>query len=240
MSYASTVLLIGAGLLVSLTGSQGGGDSSFFERTSYTKEYDSSLKELYAVLDVGDADLTIRDATPDLVYARFAEFTRKPETNTEFEGDKARVLLKHRSGRGINSFIHVDTDEVDDWTVKFCELLPLTLECTGDKADLHLNLATTPLRKLKLEAVDSEAYIKIGDLVPDVELGLFGDASKIRLRVPREAALKVKGNDYDAYLKQLGLIKKDGLFETDGFDTSSYRITVDLDERLKSLSIDTY
>jgi len=64
--------------------------------------------------------------------------------------------------------------------------------------------------------------------------------SKLRLRIPRDAGLRVIGVGDDEYLQQVGLSREDGGFISDGYDTLQNKIDVDLDDRFRSLSIDYY
>lgn len=148
ISYATTVVLVGAAVWIAFESSRNGGSASFFSRTSFVEEYDPSVTQIRAMLDVGDGDLTIRDATGDIVYARFAEFTRKPKIS--YEVNEGRAVIEFVENKGIvRSPISVRTGEYSDWIVKFSDKTPLELVCRGDGSDMHLNLATTPLRKLE-------------------------------------------------------------------------------------------
>ncbi|MCB2230623.1 hypothetical protein KQH82_07900 [bacterium] len=239
ISYLTTVALVGAAVWIAFDATGSGDESDFFSRTSFVEEFDPAVEKIDALLDVGDGDLTIRDATRDMVYARFAEFTRKPKVS--YEVQDGRALVEFSEDRGIfRSPISVRTDNISDWIVKFSDKTPLELVCRGDNSDMHLNMATTPLRKLQLEAPSTIVYVKIGNLEPEVKVSLFGSDADVKLRVPREAGLQINGKDYRSFLEKIGLIEKGDLFISEGFDTLQPKISVDLDERLRSLSIDTY
>jgi len=183
----------------------------------------------------------VRDATDDLLYGRFRKFTQKPEYKLEFEDDEANLSLTSSHSRWFkHGFIHVETDEEDDWRLAFSNEVPLVLKCYGDHSDIHLNLATTPLRELLLDADDADIYLKVGDLEPNVRIIVSGADSKFRLRVPHQIGLRVSGVDDDGYLREIGLDRQNGFFMSDGYDTLPQRIEVDLDDRFRSLSIDYY
>jgi hypothetical protein len=50
----------------------------------------------------------------------------------------------------------------------------------------------------------------------------------------------VIGVDIDNYLERLGLISSDNAFVSQGYDTLQQKIVLDVDDKLKSFSIDTY
>jgi hypothetical protein len=242
IAYATTVCLMAGGLWIVFDASAGPDGSSFFSRTSFSEKLDPEAREIFAEMEIDDAEVTVRDATDALVYARFAEFTPKPRVSYDLDEEGvARLKFSSRAGRQWSHIIHYEDGYRYDWSVKFSESLPLTLECYGEDADLHLNFATTPLRNLKLDAENTDVYLKIGDIESEVTVAIFGVDSEVKLRVPRESGLRISGRDFAALLARVGLVElADGIFVSEGYDTSSQRINVDLDERLKSLSIDTY
>ena len=240
ISYLTTIALVAGAVYVAYSVSGGIGRSSFFTRTTFVEDWDSSVENLRAVLRLGDGSLTIRDSGDDMVYARFREFTHKPYINYSKEGNEAHVSFQDHSRRLFGGTIGIETDEPDDWYMSFSRQVPLFLECFGSNSDIHLNLSTTPLRQLTLEADDADIYLKLGGLLPNVGVSVSGDESKLRLRIPRDAGLRVSGMDHDRLLSRLGLVKNDGYFMNSGYDTLQNKITVDLDDRFRSLSIDFY
>ncbi|HUV31649.1 MAG TPA: DUF5668 domain-containing protein [Acidobacteriota bacterium] len=239
ISYLTTVALVGGAAFVALEGAESS-EASFFSQTTYTQEADPSAESLRAVLHLGSGDLTIRDAGDNMVYGRFREFTRKPKISYSLKGDQAEVVFDSRSGRFFSGLVQVESDDPDDWYLSFSDHVPLSLECSGDHSDIHMNLSTTPLRDLRLEADDAEIYLKIGDLLPFVSVTVKGDESKLRLRVPRDVGLRVSGAEHRNLLKRIGLKEDSGFFVNDGFDTLKRKIEIDLGDRFRSLSLDFY
>ncbi|MEW6050856.1 MAG: DUF5668 domain-containing protein [Candidatus Zixiibacteriota bacterium] len=240
LSYLTSVAFFLGGLYLVYVGSMGGSDLSFFSQTSYKAPADPTVKELHASLHLTDGDLTVRDATDDLVDGQFREFTHKPEITYAVQDGSANVTFEGGKRRLLGNAIRVETDAPDDWYLSFSNLVPLTLECLGKGSDMHLNLSTTPLKDLKLEADEGSVYVKLGTLLPQVEVSLRGENSDIRLRLPSDAGIRINGVDDREYLQQVGLKPRDGAFVNDGYDTLNNKINVNLDDRLSSLSIDYY
>lgn len=240
VSYLTSVALFLGGLYLVWAGSTGGTDTNFFSSTSYKAEADPTVKELRAELNLSDGDLTIRDATDDLVEGQFREFTHKPDITYAVENGVGNVVMNGGKRRILGNAIRVETDAADDWYLSFSNLVPLSMECFGKNSDMHLNLSTTPLRQLKLEADQGTVYLKLGTLLPQVSVSLKGDNSEIRLRLPSDAGVRISGVDDRDYLEQVGLNARDGVFVNDGYDTLKNKIEVNLDDRLGSLSIDYY
>lgn len=240
VAYATTVLLFAGGIWIVMTGSRGGEDDSFFSQTTYSLEREASVGLLQARLDLGHGDLTVRDATDDLVYAQFREFSNKPRISYDIEGDKGILKMVNSGHSWLGGVIKVETGDESDWYLSFSEAVPLVLECFGDESDIHLNLATTPVRNLTVDANDASIYLKLGTLQPDVTVSLTGQNSDVRLRVPTAVGLRVSGIDDEEYLIRLGLSRRDGVFVNEVFDSVASHINVDLDEQLSSLNIDYY
>ncbi|MFH1373961.1 MAG: DUF5668 domain-containing protein [bacterium] len=240
ISYLTSVGLFLGGLFIAASGSLNGSEGNFFSASTYQQEFDPSVETLHAVLELDETDLTIRDSGEDGLYARFDRFTRKPKITYRVRDNEATVTFISRSQSLLGGAIVINTDDTQDWYLRFPEKIPLNLECTGNGADLHLNLSTTPLQKLKLMADDARVYLKLGDLEPYVKIDIAGEDSNLRLRVPHGVGLKVLGQDYRSYLSRIGLVSDDDGFMTSGFDSAGNHIEINLDDRLGSLSIDFF
>jgi len=237
VSYLAVGLIFVGGIFIAVQGSQGG---SFFHKTSYTQEFDPSVEEIRATLRLGDSDLTIRDVTDEIVRARFAEFMHKPRIRYDVENKVAELRFQQGHHGFWGGAIKVDLYERDDWTVYFSRVIPLFLECYGDDADIHLNLATTPIRDLKLDADDSQIYIKVGDKESLLKLHIFGNGSDLRLRLPGGAAVKIDAREFDSYLERLGFVRNNGDFISEDYDSLASQIQIELDEHLDNLKIEFY
>jgi hypothetical protein len=240
ISYATSVFLFAGGLYLAFAGSAGGSDKSFFSQTSYSQAADPNIKELQAVLKLGDGDLTVRDATGDLMSAQFKEFTHKPDIKYEVDGSTGKLTLSGGSWHFLGGAIKVNTNGPSDWYLSFSDLVPLTLECIGKGSDIHLNLATTPVKKVKVEADESTVYLKVGTLEPAVDVNVGGENADIRLRLPTASGVRVSGVNDKEYLGRVGLIEQGDAFVNPGYDTLKNKINVGLDDKVTSLSIDFY
>lgn len=235
----SLALFAGALTLAFMIGGHGhlGG---YFSSSTHMIEFDDKVRLIKADLDLSETNLTIRDSGDDLVYGSFDRFTRKPRIDYELLEDTARIVYRARSGSYLGGAIKVHTDESQDWYLRFNQDVPLHLSCQGEDADLHMNLSTTPVRVLELDADDATVYLKLGDLEPSVLVKVQGDGTTLKLRLPERIGLMVRGAEYKNYLERIGLKSRDGLFVSDGYDTLPSRIDLELDDRLASFSVDFF
>ncbi len=242
ISYLTTVALVGGAIYVAFAGSSITESGNFFKSSNLVYNEDQDKVDLIeADLTLGESSLTIRDAGDELMNARFGELSRKPQSSLNIEGRTARILLDNQSSpRFWRGSIKIDSDEPQDWRLSFSRQVPLNLTLNSDNNELHLNLATTPLKSLNVKADDADIYIKVGDLESIVNLNISGKDSQLRLRVPQDAGLAVTGVNDQAYLEQIGLVARGNEFVSPTFDTTQVRIKVELDEQFRSLSIDYY
>jgi len=240
ISYATTVLVFAGGLYLAMSGSHSSSGGDFFQETSYNWTDDAAVKELHAVLDLGRGNLTVRDATDELVFAQFNEFSSKPEIERSVSGGIGNIRFTGKGSRFLGGLVKIETGEDADWYLSFSKILPLVLECNGSQSDIHLNLATTPVKQLKVDAEEATVYLKLGDLEDRVTVDVTGSDSDVRLRVPITAGLRVSGITDEQYLKQVGLERHNGWFTNAGYDTMRSKIDVNLDDKQSSLSIDFY
>lgn len=239
ISYLTSVFLLFGGLLIAFTGSFGG-DSDYFSEYTFNLDPDPEVHLIRAKIDIEETDLTIRDSGDELIYAKFNKYTRKPDINHKEVDDELIINIDSRSGSFLGGMVKVDIDDAQDWYMQFSQDVPLLLDCIGHTADIHLNFSTTPLRGLNLDAEDAEVYIKLGDLEPDVHLVVSGDNSRVRLRVPGDAGLRVTGEAYRGLLERIGLTEDGDAFVTPEYDAFRTKIEIDLGESLGSLSIDYF
>ena len=240
IAYAAPVILVLSAFVIAASDDNLSFGEGYLESKIIIEDFDSDIGFVEAVIDLGEGDLEIRDAVDELLLGRFREFSSKPEYRFERVADSARIFLTNTDSKLFGGIVKVETDEPDDWRLSFTRQAPLALTCSGRESDIHLNLATTPLERLRLDADRSDIYVKLGRLLPDVTVSVKGADSKLKLRVPRQAGLRIKGLDDPTFLYEIGLMRDNGSFITTGFDTLESRIDVDLDDRLQTLSIDYY
>lgn len=240
ISYATSFLILFGGLAVAFTGSFGNGRDSFFSESFFKKPYDDSVSKIVAELVLDGTALTIRDSGEDIVYGMFDRFTRKPDIDYVVVDDRAELKLVSRRGDFLGGIVKIEPGEAQDWMLRFSRNIPLDFDCTGEDADIHLNLATTPLNSLKLDLQDSFVYLKIGDLVPRVTIKINGEESSVKLRVPEHVGVRINAAGYESYFERVGMRRDDGWFVTDGYDTLKSQVDIDLDAHLSSFSIDYF
>ena len=240
ISYLTSIVILAGGLLFAFSTSIGDRAGDFFSESEIRKWNDENVKRISAELKIDDGILTIRDSGDDIVYAQFDRFTRKPDVKYDINGDTANIKLLGRSGDFIGGIIKIETDNQEDWMVSFSRTIPLDFTCRGNKADVHLNLATTPLENLVLDMRDSYIYLKLGDLIPQVSVKINGSDSKLKLRVPEHVGVRINADDYSSYFEKVGMKRSNGWFISGGIDTLKSKVDIEMDAKLNSFSIEYF
>ena len=238
ISYLAVAFIFFGGLYFAIQSSYGNSGGDFFESTTYRQELETGVADLKAVVRLGEGQLEIRDATDDLIYGRFASYTPKPRIKYVNRDGSADITIACRTGGLARGLIHVGEEE--DWTLKFSRSVPLTMECYGDKADLDLNLATTPLRSLKIDANKATVRLRLGRLQPNVDVDILGKGTELRLRLPRDVGTGIRSERFASVLRRAGMTEQDGVFLSPGYDTLETKIAVELDSDLASCDIRFY
>jgi hypothetical protein len=240
ISYASSVLLVGGGLFLAFNSGYGGKEADFFSDAQGRIESTGDVQTLNAVVHLDEEDLTVSDYTDDLAEWSVEKFTRKPQVDFNKGDGNATISFDNKKGGMWGRVIHIDPDGDNIWYLAFSREIPLFLDCTGDRSDVHLDFSETPLRRLKVDIADGRIYVVIGKSEPNVELEASGVDTKLRLRVPNDAGLRIRGIDDPDYLRTIGLVESGGDFVTEGYDTMTNKINVKLDDRFNSLTLEFY
>ena len=240
ISYATSVLILFGGLAIAFSSSWSDLDGGFFSEVTYQREYDPDVKKLKARLKLKETNLTIRDSGDDLLFGRFDKFTRKPRIDYDLEGDEATISLTGQRHSYLGGVVKINIDESQDWYLRFSRDVPLDMECTGDGSDIHLNLSTTPLARLDLQADDARVYLKLGDLQPLANVVIKGEDARVRLRIPVNVGLSVFGPGYESYLEKIGMVRSGEAYVSETFDSSATKVEIELDDRFDSFSLDFF
>lgn len=240
ISYLTSIVILVGGLAFAFSSNIGDRAGSFFSESQIQRMHDEDVKYIIAEIEVDETALTIRDSGDDIVFAKFDRFTRKPDVKYDIMGDTAELkFLAHRNDL-LGGIVKMEVDQQQDWMISFSRSIPLKLVCKGDGADVHLNMATTPLENLELDLHDSYIYLKLGDLIPNVRVKISGDDSRLKLRIPGHVGVKVNAAGYESYFEHVGLKRSNGWYISGGIDSVKSKVEIDLGDKLSSFSIDYF
>lgn len=239
ISYLAPLILVVCMVYVAFDTGAERYESSFFERYSWSTDADPSVERVDATIEHRRADLYVSRDNFDLASARFDRFSRKPDIDFS-KSDGVAELKISRRGR-MQSAIVINTRHYGrDWRLAFSDDVPLKLKCIGDKSDVNLNLEEVPLENLAVENDEGDIYLKIGRKMALVDVSAEGYDADLRIKLPEGCGVKVPGDNYASYLRTVGLTKQETAFVSEGFEEADVKITLNLAEDLRHLSIDYY
>jgi len=240
ISYLAPFLIVATMLYVAFETGPDYDRDGIFSSYRWNEEVDPSINTIKADIDHGRADIRVGHTRSYLASARIDRFIRKPKIDFSKSDGVASLDISPRVGSSGNIIVFGKRRRWNDWLLSFSDKAALDLSCYGDRSDVDLNLQSVPLEKLLVENDDGDIYVKIGELKPDVEVGIVGRDARLRLRIPQKTGLKVSGDDYANFLKDFGLVEIDGDFYSEAYDSADVHIILNLEDNLQHLSINQY
>jgi len=242
ISYLAPFLLVGTMVYVGFVTEGGSCYDGSYSSNRWSETIDESVNTIDAKIDHYRSDIRIGKSSSNLVKARFDRFSRKPKIQFSQLDSIANLNIKYRRG-GPGRIIVFNKRRFDnDWNLSFNDKATLKLICLGDDSDVDLNLKAVPLKELLVDNDDGDITLEIGMLVADVFAEIKGDDISLRLRLSEECGLKldISEENYVDYLESLDLVKVENYYLSKNYDSSTVKLNLKLDDKLRKISIGYY
>ena len=242
ISYFAPLLLVGTMVYVGFISENGSCDSGSYSSNRWSETIDESVHTINARIDHDRSDIRIGKNSSNLIKGRFDRFSRKPKIQFSQTDSIADLDIRYRRG-GPGRIITINSRRFDnDWSLSFSDNAQLDLTCLGDESDIDLNFRLVPLKELMVENDDGDISLEIGTLVPDVTAEIVGDDASFRLRVSEDCGMKldVSEANYIDFLESLNLTKIDDYYISENYDSSTVKLNLKLDDKLRKISISYY
>lgn len=241
ISYLTSIALFAGGFIIAFVGSTTGIYGDFFTATTIQEDIKPDIKYIKSTLRVADTDITIRDSGDKLILGQFDQYTKKPDYEINYKDDTAFIELTRQKNNFFGGIVKIETGEPQDWSLSFSNEIPLDINCFGEKSDLHFNFATTPVSNLNIDADETIIYVKIGDLLPLINVHVSGEDNSLKLRIPSDLGVRIFGNDYETYLTKIGFTQDSaGFYVNPEYLENEKKVDINLDSDLKSFSLDFF
>ena len=127
-----------------------------------------------------------------------------------------------------------------NWDITLSDQTPVDLTCYGDRSDMTLNCRGMILENLLIDSRRGNIRISIGDMSGTVKISLEGEDADFRLTAPEGSGIRVSGAENSAarLLERIGLVETDGYYITEGYDTLSPQIELNLSPEMSRFSLD--
>ncbi len=242
IAYLSPVILAIIVLWVAFSGFPDSNLKRSGDAYRYNLEMDPQYKSLTIDFAMDDADLSIRNtSTDDLIRCRFGSQGGNPETEMSESGGE--VSLNFEEGNNHGGWININHGRrrsSNRWTASVNNTVPLTLKCSGDNSDMRIDCRELKLQELSVDSDDGDISISIGTLEQIVKVSLEGESADYSMFVPAGAGIRVTGADgyINRRFERIGLIKDGDDFITEGYDTLTPKIELEMSQDITQFSLD--
>lgn len=205
----------------------------------YVIDSDPGVKRVKAVFDLDDTDMDLKDTGARLFSSRSSGWRAVPRVEYDLDGDTADLDVSPRIN-GLRWFRIDGRRWAGNWDVALSNKAPVDLTCYGDRADMDLNCRGLLLDNLLVDSRRGNIRVSIGDMSKKVKIRLEGEDADFRLTAPEGSGVRVSGAENTAarLLERLGMIESDGYYMTEGYDTLSPQIELNLSPDISRLAFD--
>jgi hypothetical protein len=129
-----------------------------------------------------------------------------------------------------------------DWDIRLTDRVPVNLDLYLKSGDGNFDFSDLRLTNCKLEVRSSDADIRIGELIEEVNLTIWSRSSEISLSIPEGTGLKIvnRTNLSSTSFSWFTLEEKDDGYQTPDYEEAACKLTVRLEGSLTSLKIRKY
>jgi hypothetical protein len=190
-----------------------------------------SDEELQVQLAVGALELHMAGADQEQITIDYAGL------EPIFEQDDNDITIQARNRRWSGCG-RLSGPEVR-WDMLLPRNQPMTLEIDAGAADISADLSTVPLRSLEVDAGAAEIHIRLPEREGETAVSFDTGASEITIEVPAISALRLTSGSAlsSTNYSGLNLSPHGDALETPDYDTSSHRITIDIDSAVSDVTI---
>lgn len=129
----------------------------------------------------------------------------------------------------------------NDLDVQLTRQLPVDLRVKVGASDLDADVSEVMLERLVVDLGASSGVVKLGDRVDSMNVTVKAGASSLTIKVPKDSGVSVSLDKGVSSQALDGLQDKgNGLYETDGFESASKKITIQGDIGATSFTLERY
>ena len=246
IAYLAPLALAAAVLFVAFNGYYNDTKMSRYGNSyRYNLEMKPEYKNAEVDFDLDEVDMTLRHTeTNELFRARFGSLSGQPSIEIDEQGGDVKLKIdesNHR--RGV--FFFDDSHSYRDhkrWTAYLTNTLPIKLNCVGDESDMRLDCRELKIENLSVRSDRGDINVSLGKLVDFIKVTLDGDNAEFNVFLPLGSGVKVIGanDDINRRCQRIGLIESGDAFVSEGYDTLSPKIELDMSKDISQFSLDFY
>jgi len=205
--------------------------------TSFSEEWDKSIKNAHLEMHAGGGKFYINDKTNKLIEGKskglFSNSTFTIDTsdgiaNIYYESSDSDIKIFPK--KDLINYLNVKLNENPVWDID--------LELGAAK--LNFDLSGFKVASLNLESGATTSTFNFGSLQKDVKVNIEMGAAKLKILVPEKFGCKVTG-DMVLVAKNLhGFNKTENFYITDNYEKAEGKIDININSGVSSVSIERY
>lgn len=193
------------------------------EKVQETKTIEKDdAEELRLDIDMGVGNLNIESGAEDWLEGRFL-YTENQLTPELSYDDEQGVITLDQQQEKKNAIKNTN----NDWDLILTDQVPLEMSIKSGTASSHLYLGGLPLKELDIETGVGEMMLDLtGDWQESFSATIDNGVGKSTVFLPHQTGVKITAEKGLGKILTEGLIRKDGYWVNDVYDTSEVQIDI--------------
>lgn len=203
----------------------------------YKFEYkkDPNVTSTELDLKLGGSDVEV-SASPSDGFAEVLVTSNVGQPNVKFSAEGSVLKIDGQAPRSIGRIVN----HKDAWTVRLPPGLPTKIRLEAGAADCELDFSHIPLTSLAVKSGASDINITLQAPPPEgCKVQVDAGACDINLAIPAGVPLKLKAESaaISSNFKEIGLIKRDGYWYSEGYLAGKPAIEISVKSGASDVSI---
>lgn len=126
-----------------------------------------------------------------------------------------------------------------EWSLRFSQEVPLTLEVEAGASDAHLDLSDLQVKRLRLQTGASAVEVTMPSAAGQTKASIEAGAASVRLHVPEGVAARIraKGGLSEIKIDRNRFPRGPQGYQSPDFDSAEHRVEIDLQTGVGSVEI---
>lgn len=198
------------------------------------------LKELESVsleLNIGAGNIEVKSTSSDEMTYSIPDYFLSRTFDTE--GTEGTIIIKHNKGFKLNAF---GNNQSLDYDFKLPETIKWTIGLDAGASDAKLDLSDLIVEGVNINTGASDIELVLGDRNEYTFVDIDTGVSDVNLSIKKGIGVRIELDQAisDNNFESRGLIKKNGVYKTKGYDKADTQIEIEIDSGISDISLDFY
>jgi len=212
------------------------------EGYKWTEPLDQKIKKAYLRIDLKAGDLNVSSDSVNLINADLDYWSQKPYTSYRYsEEDNLALLRIKESRRDWKDWVWKGWRK-KRWGINLSNQVPFDLKLYSKASNAYLYLSDILVDDLFLDLKVTDLKLKLGKQ-DYIKVKIESDASKIRIQIPSESGIKINSDaklSSTQFSGDISIYSEGDRYESLNYQSSPYRIDLQLDGAVSKLVVETY